>query len=80
MKANVASAGSLAPASERIVLAFLGGFATAPVQKLLNNLSDAIGTLLQGRETSPPPVPGAVTTPMPAQNQPQDETTQNASG
>jgi len=50
---DVAEASGLAPAGERIVLAFLGGFATAPVQRLLTNLSDAVGTLLQGR--SPPP-------------------------
>jgi len=45
-----ATSGGIAPAGERIVLAFLGGFATAPVQRLLTNLSDAIGTLLQGRQ------------------------------
>ena len=47
--ADAAHASGLAPAGERIVLAFLGGFATAPVQRLLTNLSDAVGTLLQGR-------------------------------
>jgi hypothetical protein len=50
--------GSLRPAGERIVLAFLGGFATAPVQRLLNNLSDAGATLLQGRN-APPALPRA---------------------
>ena len=49
---NAASASGIAPAGERIVLAFLGGFATAPVQRLLTNLSDAIGTLLHGRQQS----------------------------
>ena len=59
-KLDVADTGAVRPASERIVLAFLGGFATAPVQRLLTNLSDAVGTLLQGRiATSPkPPRPG----------------------
>jgi hypothetical protein len=54
MMGDVAQAGGLAPAGERIVLAFLGGFATAPVQRLLTNLSDAVGTLLQGRNVQPP--------------------------
>jgi hypothetical protein len=54
MKGDVVNASELAPASERIVLAFLGGFATAPVQRLLTNLSDAISTLMQGRNASPP--------------------------
>jgi len=56
-KGELATSGSLKPAGERIVLAFLGGFATAPVQRLLNNLSDAIGTLLQGRNTPAPAAP-----------------------
>ena len=54
---NGADSSALAPAGERIVLAFLGGFATAPVQRLLTNLSDAIGTMLQGRNPPPPPRP-----------------------
>src|SRR5262249_15399670 len=58
------SGGPLRPAGERIVLAFLGGFATAPVQRLLNNLSDAVATLLQGRNA--PPAPPQRTAPAPA--------------
>ena len=49
---QLTDASPIKPAGERIVLAFLGGFATAPVQRLLTNLSDAIGTLLQGRGTA----------------------------
>lgn len=47
---NAEHAAGMQPAGERIVLAFLGGFATAPVQRLLTNLTDAIGTLLHGRQ------------------------------
>lgn len=54
IRADSADAHALKPAGERVVLAFLGGFATAPVQRLLTNLSDAIGTLLQGRHATPP--------------------------
>lgn len=49
LKSSANETQALTPAGERVVLAFLGGFATAPVQRLLTNLSDAIGTLLQGR-------------------------------
>jgi len=56
---NAADTTGLAPAGERIVLAFLGGFATAPVQRLLSNLSDAIGTLLHGRPATAPRPPAA---------------------
>ena len=59
---NAAHATGIAPAGERIVLAFLGGFATAPVQRLLTNLSDAVGTLLHGRQqaaAAPRPGPAA---------------------
>lgn len=62
------SASGIAPAGERIVLAFLGGFATAPVQRLLTNLSDAIGTLLQGRNQPPPVVTEQRATPAEGQN------------
>ncbi|MDR3527600.1 MAG: hypothetical protein P4L57_09990, partial [Rhizomicrobium sp.] len=55
--AQGSATGGLVTASERIVMTFLGGFATAPVQKLLGNLSDAVGTLLQGRDAKPAPVP-----------------------
>lgn len=45
----------IAPAGERVLLAFLGGYATQPVQALLANISDAIGTLLKGRSSPPQP-------------------------
>jgi hypothetical protein len=67
-KGDIASTGALRPAGERIVLAFLGGFATAPVQRLLNNLSDAIATLLQGRYAPPPAPPRPVPAPPPVVN------------
>jgi hypothetical protein len=51
---QLTDASPIKPAGERIVLAFLGGFATAPVQRLLTNLSDAVGTLLQGRGAQSP--------------------------
>jgi hypothetical protein len=66
---SAAGAGGLAPAGERIVLAFLGGFATAPVQRLLTNLSDAVGTLLHGRQqpavAQRPTAAAAAATPRP---------------
>ena len=50
-------AAAIQSATGRAMLAFLGGFATAPVQRMLSNLSDAIGTLMQGRNTPPPAPP-----------------------
>ena len=78
MKGGVTSSGELAPAGERVVLAFLGGFATAPVQRLLTNLSDAIGTLLQGRHA--PSAPGPRSTPAPSPASAQSRDAQRPSG
>jgi len=72
MKGGVTSSGQLAPAGERVVLAFLGGFATAPVQRLLTNLSDAIGTLLQGRQAPTPASPRPAQAPSPASSSAKD--------
>ena len=72
IKGGVTSSGELAPAGERVVLAFLGGFATAPVQRLLTNLSDAIGTLLQGRHVPPAPTHRPAPAPGPASAQSRD--------
>lgn len=69
MNENTASASALPPAGTRVMLAFLGGFATAPVQRLLSNLSDAIGTLMQGHNAPVPKMQRSAPTPAPAGGQ-----------
>jgi hypothetical protein len=78
LKGGVHSSGELAPAGERVVLAFLGGFATAPVQRLLTNLSDAVGTLLQGRNA--PATPSHRPAPAPSAASVQSRDAQRPSG
>jgi len=73
MKPATASTGTLSAASERIVFAFLGGFATPPVQRLLTNLSDALGTLLQGDGTQTATPRRSAPIPAPVPSEPRKE-------